>query len=101
MSEFVEDNEFHAGYMLGKPALSPVAGLGRAIDEVDPVVEAAMGAGSDVSRDSDGQMGLTGARSADTTLRCWAMKPTPARSIDVPSNWNWAMSLASGRYLIE
>ena len=53
--------------MLGKPALSPVAGLGiEAIDEVDHVVEAATGAGSDAApRDSDGQMGLAGTRSAD------------------------------------
>ena len=53
--------------MLGKPALSPVAGLGlEAVDEVDHVIEAATGAGSDAaSRDSDGQMGLAGARSAD------------------------------------
>src|ERR1700757_4989833 len=37
-----------------------------------------------------------------TTLRCWAMKPPPARSltrvwlIGVPSNWKSSMSLASG-----
>jgi hypothetical protein len=53
--------------VLGKPALSPVAGLGlEAVDEVDHVIEAAPCAGSDAaSRDSDGQMGLAGARSAD------------------------------------
>jgi hypothetical protein len=53
--------------VLGKPALSPVAGLGlEVIDEVGHVVEAATGAGSDAApRDSDGQMGLAGTRSAD------------------------------------
>src|SRR5512140_1673071 len=48
-----------------------------------------------------------------TALRCWAMKPPPARSltsvwlIGVPSNWKSSRSLASGSlailswYLIE
>ena len=67
IAQLVENDEVHAGQMFGEPALPAVAGLGlEAVDEVDHVIEAATGAGSDAaSRDSDGQMGLAGARSAD------------------------------------
>jgi hypothetical protein len=53
--------------MLGEPPLSSVAGLDlEAVDEVDHVVEAPTGAGSDAaSGDCDGQMGLAGAGAAD------------------------------------
>jgi hypothetical protein len=53
--------------VLSEPALTSVAGLDlEAIDEVDHVIEAAAGAGSDAaSGDCDGKMRLAGACSAD------------------------------------
>src|SRR5688500_956340 len=53
--------------MLGDTTLTSVAGLDlEAIDEVDHVVEAPASTGSDAaSGDGDGQMGLTGAGTAD------------------------------------
>ena len=50
ISEFVQDDEVHPGQMLGKPALTSVAGLGlEAVDEVDHIVEAAAGAAADAA----------------------------------------------------
>src|SRR5437773_1901372 len=53
--------------MLGDTSLPSVAGLDlQAVDEVDHVVEAAAGTGSDAaSGNSDGQMGLAGTGAAD------------------------------------
>jgi hypothetical protein len=67
IAQFVEDDEVHAGQMLGEPALPSVAGLGlEPVDEIDDVVEAAAGTIADTaSRDSDGQMGFAGTSSAD------------------------------------
>ena len=67
VAEFVEDDEVHPGQMLGDTTLPSVAGLDlEAVDEVDHVVEAAAGTGSDAaSGDGDGQMGLAGAGTAD------------------------------------
>ena len=42
IAEFVEDDEVHAGQMIGEPALPTVAGLGfEAVDEINNVVESA------------------------------------------------------------
>src|SRR5581483_11154664 len=67
ISEFVQHDEVHPGQMLGKPALTSVAGLAlEAVDEVDHVVEAATGTGSDAAPgDCDGQMSFAGTCSAD------------------------------------
>jgi hypothetical protein len=53
--------------MLGDTTLPSVAGLDlQAVDDVDHVVEATAGTGPDAaSGDSDGQMGLAGAGTAD------------------------------------
>ena len=48
IAEFVEDEEVHAGQVIGEPALPTIASLGfRAIDKVDDVEEA--GAGVDAA----------------------------------------------------
>jgi hypothetical protein len=67
VAELVEDDEVHPGQMLGDATLPSVAGLDlQAIDEVDYVVEAASGAGSDAaSGNGDGEMGLAGAGPAN------------------------------------
>ena len=67
IAEFVEDDEVHAGQVIGKPALSSVTGLGlEPVDEIDDVVEPAPGAGANAaSGNGDGEMGLAGAGPAD------------------------------------
>jgi hypothetical protein len=67
VTEFVEDDEFHPGQMLGDTTLPSVAGLDlEAVDKVDHIVEAATGTGSDAaSGDCDSQMGLASACSPD------------------------------------
>ena len=68
IAEFIEDDEVHAGEVIGEPALPAVAGLGlEPIDEIDNIVEPAASAGADAaSRDGDGEMRLAGAgRSSD------------------------------------
>jgi hypothetical protein len=67
VAELIEDDEVHPGQMFGDATLPSVAGLNlQAIDEVDYVVEAASGAGSDAaSGNGDGQMGLAGAGPAN------------------------------------
>ena len=67
VAKLVEDDEVHPGQMLGDTTLPSVAGLDlQAVDEVDHVVEATAGTGSDAaSGDGDGQMGLAGAGTAD------------------------------------
>jgi hypothetical protein len=64
IAEFVEDDEVHAGQMIGEPALPSIAALRlKPIDEVDHVMEPATGAGADaVSGDCDGKMGFAGSR---------------------------------------
>src|SRR5882757_5969887 len=102
--------------MLGDTTLPSIAGLDlQAVDEVDHVIEASAGTGSDAaSGDCDGHMCFSvPVPPTRTALRCWAMKPPPARSLTsvwlmgVPSNWKSSRSLASGSlamvswYLIE
>jgi len=67
ITEFVEDDEVHAGQLVGDPTLPSVAGLGlEPIDEIDHVVIPAAGAGSDAaSGNGDGKMRLAGASPAD------------------------------------
>ena len=67
IAQLVENDEIHAGQMLGEPALPSVASLGfEPVDEIDDVVEAATGTIADTaSGDSDGQMGLAGTGAAD------------------------------------
>lgn len=67
ISEFVQHDEVHPGQMFGKPALTSVTGLAlKAIDQVDHVVEATAGAGSDsASGDCDGQVGFARAGAAN------------------------------------
>ena len=68
VAELVENDEVHAGEMIGDPALPTAAGLGfEPIDEIDDIVEPATGAGADAaSRDGDGEMGFAGSgRSSD------------------------------------
>ena len=41
VTELVENNEVHAGQVIGNPALPAVAGLGvEPVDEIDHVIEA-------------------------------------------------------------
>ena len=40
IAEFVEDDEVHAGQMIGEPSLAAVSGLGlESVDEINDVVE--------------------------------------------------------------
>lgn len=67
IAEFVEDEEVHAGQMIGEPALPSIAGLGlEPVDEIDHVVESESGAGANTaSGDCDGKMRFAGAGPAD------------------------------------
>ena len=68
IAEFIEDDEVHAGKVIGEPTLASVAGLGfEPIDEIDDIVEPAASAGADAaSRNGDGEMSLAGSgRSSD------------------------------------
>src|SRR3954453_21379194 len=67
IAKFVEDDEVHAGEVVGEPALAAGAGLGlEPVDEIDHVVEPAVGTAADAaSGDGDGKMGLAGAGPAD------------------------------------
>ena len=60
IAEFVEDDEVHAGQIIGDAALAAGAGLGfEPVDEIDRGEEAASGAGADaVARDGYRQMAL-------------------------------------------
>ena len=64
IAEFVEDDEVHAGQMIGETALTSVTGLGlEPVDEIDHVVEPSASAGTDAaSGNGDGKMGLAAAR---------------------------------------
>ena len=40
ITKFIEDDEVHAGQMIGEPSLVPISGLGlEPVDEIDDVVE--------------------------------------------------------------
>jgi hypothetical protein len=67
IAEFVEDDEVHAGQMIGEPALPTVAALGlEPVNEIDYVVEPATSPRADAaSGDRDGKMGFAGSGSAD------------------------------------
>src|SRR3979490_1087863 len=67
IAKFVEDDEVHAGQVVGEPALAAGAGLGlEPVDEIDHVVEPAAGTATDAaSGDGNGQMGLAGTGPAD------------------------------------
>ncbi|MCP1749137.1 hypothetical protein AB7M66_000062 [Bradyrhizobium japonicum] len=58
IAQLVEDDEVHAGQMLGEPSLPTVAGFGlEPVDEVDDVVEASSSAIADAtSGDGNGQV---------------------------------------------
>ncbi len=62
IAEFVENDEVHAGEVIGDPSLPAVAGLRlQPIDEIDDIVEATTRAGANAaSRNGDGEMGLAG-----------------------------------------
>jgi len=84
IAQFVENDEVHAGQMLGEPALSSVSGLGlEPVDEIDYVVETAACTIADTaSGDSDGQMGLAGTGAANQNdIALLVMKPPLARSL--------------------
>ena len=67
IAEFVENDEVHAGQVIGEPALAAIAGLGfEPVDEIDDVVEPAAGAGADAaSGDGDDEVGFAGPGAAD------------------------------------
>jgi len=63
IAELIEDDEVHAGQVVGEPALATSAGLGlKAIDEIDDVVKpAADTTPNAASRNGDGKMRFSGA----------------------------------------
>src|SRR5215211_1851954 len=67
IAEFIEDDEVHAGQVVGEAALATSTGLGlEAIDEIDHVVEPAAGATADAaSGDGNGKVRFAGAGPAD------------------------------------
>lgn len=71
IAEFVEDDEVHAGEIVGHAALAAGAGFGlELVDEIDDVEEAAASAGADAGPgDRDGEMGLAGPGAAARLLR--------------------------------
>jgi hypothetical protein len=66
IAEFIEDNEVHAGQVIGKPTLPSIAGFNlETIDEIDHVVEPASGARSNAAAsDRNRKMGFAGAGSS-------------------------------------
>jgi hypothetical protein len=70
VTEFIEDNEAHAGQMISEPALATGTRFCfEAVDEVDDVIEPAAHAGSDAaSSNGDGEMGLAGAGRDSVTM---------------------------------
>src|SRR5258708_17433399 len=85
VAEFIEDDEVHPGQMLGDTTLPSVTSLDlQAVDEVDHVVEAPAGPGSDAaSGNSYGQMGLAGAGTPDhDSIALLVHKATPGQIID-------------------
>jgi hypothetical protein len=58
--ELVEDDEVHAGEMIGEPTLASVAGLGlEPVDEIDHVVEPAAGSATGRLGPAAGQAGTS------------------------------------------
>jgi hypothetical protein len=50
IAEFIEDDEVHAGQMIGKSALASIPGLDlEPVDEIDHIVEPAAGAAADAA----------------------------------------------------
>lgn len=105
ITELIEDGEVEPGQMISDSALSARASLGlELVDQIDDVVEAPPGAGTDAAAsDCDGKVGFATAGAADSTmLRCWVMKPPAARSltkaalIGVSSKTKSLKSLARG-----
>ena len=88
IAEFVEDDEVHAGQMIGEPALPCVAGLGlEPVDEIDDVIEPATCAGSDAaSGNGDRQMGLAGAGATDQDGVALLGKESAASEIVAPAS---------------
>src|SRR5215831_4881038 len=67
IAEFVEDNEVHAGEVIGNAPLASCTGLGlEPIDEIHDVVKTSARPGANAaSGDGDGKVGLAGAGSAN------------------------------------
>ena len=67
IAKLIENDEVHAGQLVGNPALPRVAGLGlEPVDEIDDVIESAPGACSDAaSGDRDRQVSFAGSGAAD------------------------------------
>jgi len=112
IAEFIEDDEVHAGQVIGKPTLTNIAGFGfEPIDEIDDVMEAAACAIADAAtRDGNGEMGLAGAGPADqhgiallgndnrvVQASCSAPRPELCRSKDDPGARKSARRLLSFR----
>lgn len=83
IAKLVEDDEVHAGEIIGHAALAAGAGFGlELVDEIDDVEEAAASTGTDACPgDRDGEMGLAGPSPADEdNVALGARKLPPARS---------------------
>src|SRR5258708_4152872 len=67
IAKLIEDDEVHAGEMIGEPTLPSVASLGlEPVDEIDHVVEPPASARADAaSGNGDRKVGLAGAGPAD------------------------------------
>jgi len=67
IAEFIEDDEVHAGQMIGETALASIPDLGlEPVDEIDHIVEPTAGAAADAaSNNGNGKMGFAGAGPAD------------------------------------
>jgi hypothetical protein len=109
IAELIQDDEVHAGQVIGKAALAGIASFGlETIDEVNHIVEPATGAGSNAaSGDGNSKMRLTGTGAADQNgIALLGQDAPPARSrtsvslMGVPSNWKSSRSLASGSLAI-
>jgi hypothetical protein len=85
VAEFIQNDEVHAGLVIGQAALTGVASLDlETIDEIDDVVKAATSAPSDAaSGDRDGQVGLACAGTADQdSITRWDRKAPLASLVD-------------------
>src|SRR5580692_10679586 len=102
IAEFVEDDEVHAGQVIGKPSLPRVAGFGlEPIDEIDHVVEPTAAAGSNAtSGDGDCQVGFAGAGSADQNGIALVGDESTAGEVAHQRFIDWRLAMVSW-YLIE
>jgi hypothetical protein len=83
IAEFIEDDEVHAGQMIGEPTLPCVAGFDlEAIDEIDHVVEPAAGAGSNAAA-SDGDREMAFARAGSAHEHGVALLGEECRSVQI------------------